>query len=251
MAHSVLICILIPFLGTALGACAVFFLGRDFSSRLRQALSGFAAGVMAAASVWSLLLPAIDRSAYLGRWAFLPAAGGFWLGMLCFLLLDRLIPQRCHLPGSDSSSMLLLAVTIHNLPEGMAVGAACTGWLADPDALPLSALLTLALGIAVQNIPEGAILSLPLRARGMSGTQSALCGALSGAVEPVGALVTVALSRWLIPVLPCLLSFAAGAMFFVLLEELAPELREGDGGAGLICFTLGFTLMMGLDVGLG
>ncbi|MBQ9165423.1 MAG: ZIP family metal transporter [Oscillospiraceae bacterium] len=251
MARSVFICIMIPFLGTALGACTVFFLGKDLSPALRQSLSGFAAGIMAAASVWSLLIPAMERSQALGCLSFLPAVIGFWLGMVCFLLLDRLIPQRCPPSCSGSSSMLMLAVTIHNLPEGMAVGAVCAGWLADPDSLPLSGVLTLALGIAVQNFPEGAIISLPLRAQGANAKRSALYGTLSGIVEPLGALLTILLSRWLIPLLPYLLSFAAGAMFFVVLEELVPELREGDSQLGLIWFTLGFTLMLGLDAGLG
>lgn len=250
MARFLFLCILIPFLGTALGGCTAFGLRGDLSPSLCQSLSGFAAGVMSAASVWSLLIPAMEQSAGLGVWAFLPAAAGLWLGMLLFLLLDRLIPRLEICAGS--SPMLLLAVTLHNLPEGMAVGAACAGWMADPEAMPASGLLILSVGIAVQNVPEGAIISLPLRAQGCSRGKSALLGAFSGAVEPAGALLTLLLSRWLVPFLPVLLGFAAGAMIFVVLEELVPEMREGgDARMGFLLFALGFTLMMGLDVGLG
>ncbi|MBQ9166024.1 MAG: ZIP family metal transporter, partial [Oscillospiraceae bacterium] len=179
MAQFLVLCILIPFLGTALGGCTAFGLRGDLSPSLRQSLSGLAAGVMTAASVWSLLIPAMEQSARLGGWAFLPAAAGFWLGMVLFLLLDRLIPRLETFAGS--SPMLLLAVTLHNLPEGMAVGAACAGWLADGETMPASGLMILSVGIAVQNFPEGAIISLPLRAEGCSRSKAALLGALSGA----------------------------------------------------------------------
>ena len=245
MIPLVLAAILIPFLGTGLGSGAVFFLKEGVSPSLSRSLAGFAAGVMTAASVWSLLIPAIELS----EGSVLPGGLGFPLGMGVFLGLDRLTALRS-LGGE--SSMLPLAVTLHNLPEGMAVGAVCAGWLAGAEGLSPADLLTLSLGIALQNIPEGAIISLPLRAGGMRRSRAALLGTASGAVEPVGAGLTILLSGILIPALPWLLSAAAGAMLYVVLEELVPELRgEQDSAPGLILFALGFVLMMGLDVMLG
>ena len=234
--------ILIPFLGTTLGAACVFFLRRALGDRLQRALTGFAAGVMVAASVWSLLIPAIDQSAALGRLSFLPAAVGFWIGVAFLLLLDRVIPHLHRNAGQaegprtqlQRTTMMILAVTLHNIPEGMA-GA-----------------LALSLGIAIQNFPEGAIISLPLRAEGQSRMRAFAGGVLSGIVEPVGAVLTVLAARFVAPALPYLLSFAAGAMLYVVVEELIPEMSEGKhSNIGTIFFAVGFSVMMILDVSLG
>ncbi len=239
--------VMLPFWGTSLGACCVFFMGRRLDRMLRRALTGFAAGVMTAAAVWSLLLPAIEQSAAWGRFAFLPAAGGFWLGVLFLLLLDR-TPARADARRSPTA-MLTLAVVLHNIPEGMAVGAAFAGWLGG--SVPLAGALTLALGIAIQNFPEGAIISMPLRAGGMGKGRAFLYGVLSGAVEPAGAAATILAARLLVPALPWFLSFAAGAMVYVVVEELVPEM---DGGApsavGPLLFSAGFTVMMAMDAAL-
>ena len=251
--------LLLPFLGTALGAGCVFFMRGGLSRRLQRSLTGFAAGVMTAASVWSLLIPAIDGSAALGRWAFLPAAGGFWLGVLFLLALDRVIPHlhmnsdRAEGPPSRLSrtAMLVLAVVLHNIPEGMAVGAVYAGWLAG-GGVTLGAALILSLGIAIQNFPEGAIISMPLRASGTGKGRAFTNGVLSGAVEPAAGLLTVLAARYLIPALPWFLSFAAGAMLYVVVEELIPEMSEGEhSDLGTLMFAAGFTVMMALDVALG
>ena len=251
--------IMIPFWGTALGAACVFSMRRELGRALERALSGFAAGVMTAASVWSLLLPAIERSAALGRWAFLPAALGFWMGVLFLMALDRVIP-RLYMCGERSSgprgrlsrtSMLVLAVVLHNLPEGMAVGAAYAGALSGEAGVTLSGALILAVGIAIQNFPEGAIISMPLRAEGMGKKRAFLMGVLSGAVEPVGAVLVLMAAQALTAALPWLLSFAAGAMIFVVVEELVPEMSAGGRpAAGALMFAAGFTVMMALDVAL-
>ena len=248
MAGFVAFCILLPLLGTVLGSAAVFFLPGGISHRLHRALSGFAAGVMTAASIWSLLIPAMERSAELGAMAFLPASAGFWLGLLFLAGLDRVVPVRESLSGSR----LTFAVTLHNFPEGMAVGAVCAGLLAGDPGLSSAGTVALSLGLAVQNIPEGAIISLPMTSAGSSRWSGFLAGALSGVVEPLGAGLTLWLAGLLIPTLPWMLSFAAGAMLFVVVEELIPALarQEGDHG-GTACFALGFTLMMALDVALG
>ena len=252
--------IFLPFLGTALGEACVFFLRGGMGRTLQRALTGFAAGVMTAASIWSLLVPAMEQAGAMGKWAFVPAAVGFWAGILFLLLLDRLIPHL-HLNSREAEGpksslsrtmMLVLAVVLHNLPEGMAVGVVLAGWRTGQASVSLAAALTLSLGIAIQNFPEGAIISMPLRAEGVSKPKSFLYGVLSGAVEPVGALLTIAFASVLMPLLPYLLSFAAGAMIYVVVEELIPEMSEGEhSNVGTILYAAGFTLMMILDVALG
>lgn len=257
---QMLIGIFLPFLGTALGAACVFFLRGGMGRTLQRALTGFAAGVMTAASVWSLLIPAMGQAEHMGKWAFVPAAVGFWIGILFLLLLDRLIPhlhlnsQEAEGPQSSLSRtmMMVLAVVLHNLPEGMAVGVVLAGWRTGNASLSLAAALTLSLGIAIQNFPEGAIISMPLRAEGVSKPKSFLYGVLSGAVEPIGALLTIAFASFIMPLLPYLLSFAAGAMIYVVVEELIPEMSEGEhSNVGTLLFAAGFVLMMILDVALG
>ena len=257
---QMLIGIFLPFLGTALGAACVFFLRGGMGRTLQRALTGFAAGVMTAASVWSLLIPAMGQAEHMGKWAFVPAAVGFWIGILFLLLLDRLIPhlhlnsQEAEGPQSSLSRtmMMVLAVVLHNLPEGMAVGVVLAGWRTGNASLSLAAALTLSLGIAIQNFPEGAIISMPLRAEGVSKPKSFLYGVLSGAVEPIGALPTIAFASFIMPLLPYLLSFAAGAMIYVVVEELIPEMSEGEhSNVGTLLFAAGFVLMMILDVALG
>ena len=247
--------IALPFIGTTLGAAVVFFMRGTFPESLRRALTGFAAGVMTAASVWSLLLPAIDRSAGLGGWAFLPATGGFWLGVLFLLLLDGAARRLCAAGGGarlQKQTLLMLAVTIHNVPEGMAVGAVYAGRLTGQGGVTALGALSLALGIAVQNLPEGAIISMPLRASGASCRGAFLRGALSGAVEPVGAALMLALAGPLTPAMPWCLSFAAGAMLYVVASELIPDASRGARpGIGAVVFAAGFTVMMALDVALG
>ena len=248
----------VPFLGTALGAACVFFMRGSLSGALRRSLTGFAAGVMTAASVWSLLLPAIEGSSGLGRWAFLPAAAGFWAGVLFLLLLDCIIPHldiyhrssSGFVPHSHRNSMLILAVVLHNFPEGMAVGVAYAGVLAG-GRVTLTEAMVLALGIAIQNFPEGAIISMPLQAEGMRKGRAFWNGVLSGVVEPVGAVLVLLAARVLVPVLPWFLSFAAGAMICVVVGELIPEMcGEESPVPGTLLFTAGFTVMMALDVAL-
>ena len=252
--------ILIPFLGTSLGAGCVFFLKKSLSDGIQRALTGFAAGVMVAASVWSLLIPAMEQAADLGRLAFFPAAVGFWLGILFLLLLDHLIPHlhqnslQAEGPKSQlqRTTMMVLAVTLHNIPEGMAVGVVYAGYLAGTAQITAAGALALSLGIAIQNFPEGAIISLPLRAEGQSRMRAFAGGVLSGIVEPVGAVLTVLAARFVAPALPYLLSFAAGAMLYVVVEELIPEMSEGKhSNIGTIFFAVGFSVMMILDVSLG
>ncbi|HIS24580.1 MAG TPA: ZIP family metal transporter [Candidatus Faeciplasma gallinarum] len=252
--------LLIPFAGTALGSACVIFLKNNLSDTLQRALTGFAAGVMVAASVWSLLLPAMEQSQSMGKWSFVPAVAGFWLGILFLLGLDRLIPHL-HRGSTEAegvksrlkrTTMLTLAVALHNIPEGMAVGAVYAGWLYGDSSITLAGALSLSLGIAIQNFPEGAIISLPLRAEGLSKPRAFLYGALSGIVEPIGALLTVLLAAVMVPVLPYALSFAAGAMIYVVVEELIPEMSSGKhSNVGTVLFAAGFTLMMTLDVALG
>lgn len=252
--------ILIPFLGTSLGAGCVFFLKNSLRDGIQRALTGFAAGVMVAASVWSLLIPAMEQAADLGRLAFFPAAVGFWLGILFLLLLDHLIPHlhqnslQAEGPKSQlqRTTMMVLAVTLHNIPEGMAVGVVFAGYMAGNSTITAAGALALAIGIAIQNFPEGAIISMPLRGQGMSKTKAFVYGSLSGLVEPIGALLTILAASFILPVLPYLLSFAAGAMMYVVVEELIPEMSEGNhSNIGTIVFAVGFTLMMALDVALG
>ena len=252
--------LLIPFVGTTFGAACVFLMRNNLGELVQRALTGFAAGVMVAASIWSLLLPAMEQVAEMGPWSFLPAVAGFWLGVLFLLGRDRLIPHlhrgSQEAEGLKSSlgrtTMLTLAVALHNIPEGMAVGAVYAGWLYGDSRITLAGALALSLGIAIQNFPEGAIISMPLRAEGFSKPRAFLYGTLSGAVEPVGAALTVLLAGTLIPVLPYALSFAAGAMIYVVVEELIPEMSAGrHSNVGTLLFAAGFTLMMTLDVALG
>ena len=248
MQSSVLQGILLPFWGTSLGAACVFCLRRAPSAVLRRVLEGFAAGVMTAASVWSLLLPAIDW-ADMGRWSFLPAAGGFWLGVLFLRLLERLLPEAV---TDRSTTMTLLAVTLHNIPEGMAVGVVYAGYLAGTAQITAAGALALSLGIAIQNFPEGAIISMPLRAEGMKKGRAFWGGVLSGIVEPIGAVLTILAAGIVVPALPYLLSFAAGAMLYVVVEELIPEMSQGrHSNVGTVFFAVGFSVMMVLDVALG
>ena len=252
--------VLIPFVGTSLGAVCAIFMKKQLVASLQRVLSGFAAGVMVAASVWSLLLPAIDQASSYGTWAFIPATLGFWLGVFFLLFLNRAIPRLRTDSGESRglfgrtrrTAMLVLAVTIHNIPEGMAVGAVYAGYRAGSFGITSMAAFTLALGIAIQNVPEGAIISMPLCDEGMSKSKAVLCGVLSGAVEPVAALLTLFASFLLVPAMPYFLSFAAGAMFYVVVKELIPEMTEGDSSdIGTVFFVFGFTLMMALDVALG
>ena len=251
--------LLIPFLGTSLGAALVFFMKKELSIRLQNMLSGFAAGVMVAASVWSLLIPSMEMVSDRGKLAFVPAAVGFCAGMIFLLILDKAIPHM-HLDESEEgpksklqkTTMMVLAVTLHNIPEGMAVGILYAGWVNGSAQITQAGALTLAIGIAIQNFPEGAIISMPLHSRGLSKAKSCWYGVLSGIVEPLAGLLTILLANLVLPVLPYFLSFAAGAMIYVVVEELVPEMAEGEhSNWGTITFMLGFALMMILDVALG
>lgn len=251
--------ILIPFAGTSLGAAMVFVLRKEISTNLQKILTGFAAGVMVAASFWSLLQPALESSEHMGTLAFLPAAVGFLIGVGFLLLLDVITPHM-HLDHQDEgpksglkrTTKLILAVTLHNIPEGMAVGVVYAGFLSGNAGITGAGALALALGIAIQNFPEGAIVSMPLRAEGMSKGKTFLYGVLSGVVEPIAAAVTIVAAGTVVPVMPYLLAFAAGAMMYVVVEELIPEMSEGKrSNWGTIAFALGFVLMMILDVTLG
>ena len=252
--------ILLPFLGTILGAGCVFFLKRSLGVQVQRALTGFAAGVMVAASIWSLLIPAMEQGTDMGKGAVIPAAVGFWLGILFLLILDRLIPhlhRNADQPegvksGFGRTTMMLLAVTLHNIPEGMAVGVVYAGFLTGNGEITAAGALALSLGIAIQNFPEGAIISMPLRAEGMKKGQAFLSGVLSGVVEPLGAVLTILAAQFVVPALPYLLSFAAGAMLYVVVEELIPEMSAGKhSNIGTVSFALGFSVMMVLDVVLG
>ncbi len=252
--------VLLPFLGTTVGAGLVFFMKGAMNLRVQRILTGFAAGVMVAASVWSLIIPAIDQSTHMGKLAFLPAFIGVWIGFIFLLLLDRLIPHLhmnsdcpegtpCNL---GKSTMLVLAVALHNLPEGMAVGVVVAGWLTGNESISAAGALALSLGIALQNMPEGAIISMPLKSNGMGRGEAFVYGVMSGVIEPIGAVLTILLAQFVAPLLPYMLSFAAGAMLYVVVEELIPEMSEGEhSNIGVIFFAVGFTLMMMLDVALG
>lgn len=252
--------ILIPFLGTSLGSALVFFMRGGLSDKVQRALTGFAAGVMVAASVWSLLIPSIEQSSAMGQWAFAPAAVGFWVGVLFLLLLDHVIPHLhrssndCEGPHSrlQRTTMMVLAVTLHNIPEGMAVGVVYAGYLSGSAQITAAGALALSLGIAIQNFPEGAIISMPLRAEGMNKGKAFCGGVLSGIVEPIGAILTILAAQLIVPALPYLLSFAAGAMLYVVVEELIPEMSQGThSNIGTLFFAVGFSIMMVLDVALG
>ena len=257
---SVAIGLLIPFLGTALGSACVFFMRKALSQSVQKALSGFAAGVMVAASIWSLLDPAMEQAAAMGRWAFLPAFAGFWLGIGFLLVLDHVIPHL-HRNASTAegpksklarTTMMVLAVTLHNIPEGMAVGVVYAGLLSSSARITAGGALALALGIAIQNFPEGAIISMPLHAEGVQKPKAFAYGVLSGAVEPVFGLLTVLAAGLIVPAMPYLLSFAAGAMLYVVVEELIPDMAAGQHShVGVLLFSVGFSLMMALDVALG
>lgn len=260
MTTTLIIGLLIPLLGTMLGASFVFLLKDEMSPRLQKSLLGFASGVMVAASVWSLLIPAMEMEADAGKWSVVPAAVGFLLGIGFLLLLDELTPHL-HI-GSDTpegprsklsrTAMLTLAVTIHNLPEGMAVGVVFAGAEDGVAGLSFASALAVSVGIAIQNVPEGAIISMPMRAAGNSKWRSFVIGSLSGVVEPLGGLVVILLASLMVPGLPYLLAFAAGAMFYVVVEELIPEASEGvHSNLSTVGFAVGFVLMMVLDVVMG
>ncbi len=255
-----LIGILIPFAGTALGAAGVFFLKNEMKPIVQKLLLGFASGVMVAASVWSLLMPSMNMASSMGKFAFVPAAAGFLLGILFLLLMDELVPHL-HLDQKEpegpkkslaKSTMLILAVTLHNLPEGMAVGVVFAGAMSENSGITIAGAAALSVGIAIQNFPEGAIISMPLLSTGIGKGKAFLYGVLSGIVEPLGAVLTIIFASHIVPVLPYLLSFAAGAMIYVVVEELIPESAQGShSNLGTIGFAAGFVLMMVLDTALG
>lgn len=260
MNSNLILGILLPFLGTALGTSCVLFMKNEMNDFVQRGLNGFASGVMVAASIWSLLIPAMEQASHMGTFSFIPAVAGFWFGILFLLLLDKTIP---HLHTNDDepegvkanlkkSTMLVLAVTLHNIPEGMAVGVVLAGWISGKTDISLMGALALAIGIAIQNFPEGAIISMPLRAQGETKAKAFTYGVLSGVVEPAAAVITILLSSFVIPILPYLLSFAAGAMMYVVVEELIPEMSAGEhSNFGTITFAIGFTLMLALDTALG
>ena len=252
--------ILIPFLGTTIGAGCVFFVQKEIKPVIQKMLLGFASGIMVAASVWSLLIPAMGMCESAGKLAFIPAAVGFSIGMLFLWMLDKLIPHL-HM-GSDTpegpksnlkkTTMLVFAVTLHNLPEGMAVGVVFAGLLTGSAPITVAGAFALTIGIAIQNFPEGAIISLPLHSEGQSKLRAFIMGTLSGVVEPIGALVTILCAKVLVPIVPYMLAFAAGAMIYVVVEELIPESAQGEhSDMGTMGFAVGFLIMMILDVTLG
>ena len=260
MNTDVLMGITIPFAGTALGSACVFFMKKQLSEKVQKSLTGFASGVMVAASIWSLIIPAMEQTKDMGRLSFVPAVIGFWLGILFLLLLDSVVPHlHMHAEKAEGpkaklkkTTMMVLAVTLHNIPEGMAVGVVYAGFISGNTTITAGGALALALGIAIQNFPEGAIISMPLCAEGRSKGRAFLDGALSGAVEPIGTILTILAAGLIIPLMPYLLSFAAGAMIYVVVEELIPEMSAGEhSNIGVVMFAAGFTLMMALDVALG
>jgi ZIP family zinc transporter len=257
---TVLLGLMIPFAGTAAGSSCVFLLKNELKAGVQRALTGFAAGVMTAASIWSLLNPAIDQSESMNQLAFLPAFIGFWLGILFLLLLDHVVPHlhrninqvegpKNHL---TRTAMMVLAVTLHNIPEGMAVGVVFAGMVSGSGDITAGGAMALSLGIAIQNCPEGAIISMPLYTEGKSKQKSFWLGVMSGAVEPVFGALTVIVAGLVVPAMPYLLSFAAGAMLYVVVEELIPEMSAGEhSNIGVVSFAVGFSVMMALDVALG
>ncbi len=250
----------IPFLGTTLGAAMVFLMKKEMNKKVEKILLGFASGVMIAASVWSLLIPSIEMAETQGKVAWIPAAIGFLLGIVFLLVLDSVVPHM-HLESEKpegmksklkKTTMMVFAVTLHNIPEGMAVGVTFAGALAQNAGITMASAFALAVGIAIQNFPEGAIISMPLKSEGVSKPKAFLYGALSGIVEPIGAIITILLTNAVVPILPYLLSFAAGAMIYVVVEELIPESQAGEhSNIGTIGVAIGFTIMMILDVALG
>lgn len=260
MEKEVIYGLLMPFIGTSLGASCVFFMKDALNEVTKKSLNGFASGVMMSASIWSLIMPSIEQSSHLGRLASIPTTIGFLLGIGFLLLLDVIVPHL-HV-GSirsegiksnlKSTTMLVLAVTLHNVPEGMAIGIVFAGYLSGNTTITIMSALVLSLGIAIQNFPEGAIISMPLKVAGVSNTKSFIYGILSGVVEPIGATITILCANLLVPILPYLLSFAAGAMVYVIIEELVPEMSKGPhSNMGTISFSVGFAMMMVLDVALG
>lgn len=257
---NIVIGLMIPFLGTTLGAAMVFLMKNEMNQKLQKLLLGFASGVMMAASVWSLLLPAIEMSGEQGKAEWVPAAAGFLLGMLFLLVLDSIVPHL-HLDSSQpegmkarlkKSTMLVFAVTLHNIPEGMAVGVTFAGAMLGDMGITMAGAFTLALGIAIQNFPEGAIISMPLCSDGTSKPKAFFYGTMSGIVEPVSAVITILFTRRIASILPYFLAFAAGAMIYVVVEELIPEAQQGKHtNIGTVGVALGFVLMMVLDVALG
>ena len=260
MRPEILAAIALPFVGTVLGSAFVFFMKGGMNRTVQRILTGFAAGVMVAASLWSLIIPAIEQSEHMGKLSFLPAFIGVWVGFLFLLALDHII-AHLHLNsecpegtpcGLGKSTMLVLAVALHNLPEGMAVGVVVAGWLTGNESISAAGALALALGIALQNLPEGAIISMPLKSGGMKRGKAFGYGVLSGIIEPIGAIGTILLAEQVAPTLPYMLAFAAGAMLYVVVEELIPEMSEGEhSNVGTVFFAVGFSLMMVLDVALG
>ena len=261
MTIEILSAVFLPFVGTVIGSAFVFFLKGQMSVPLQRSLTGFASGVMVAASVWSLIIPAMEQSEHMGKLSFIPAFVGVWAGFLFLLALDHLIPHMhmnsqcpegvcCNSLGK--STMMVLAVALHNLPEGMAVGVVVAGWMAGNESISAAGAIALSLGIALQNLPEGAIISMPLKSNGMKRGKAFGYGVASGIIEPIGAIGTILLANLVVPVLPYLLAFAAGAMLYVVVEELIPEMSEGEhSNIGTIFFAVGFSLMMMLDVALG
>lgn len=252
--------VLLPFLGTVLGAACVLFMKNTLNAVVQKILAGFAAGVMVAASIWSLIIPAMEQSQDMGVWSFVPAVVGFWIGILFLLLLDRVIPHL-HQESNETegpqtklkrTTMLMLAVTLHNIPEGMTVGVVFAGWLSGNTTITMTGALALSIGIALQNFPEGAIVSMPLKADGVKKSRAFLFGVLSGASEPLAAVLTILAANLVVPALPYLLSFAAGAMIYVVVEELIPEMSAGKhSNWATVFFAAGFTIMLALDVALG
>ena len=257
---KILIGIMIPFIGTMLGSGMVFLLKDNINKKLEKVLLGFASGVMIAASVWSLLIPAIDMTTEQGKIGWLPATIGFLLGIVFLLILDTIIPH-IHIESRKAegikaklkkTTMMVLAVTLHNIPEGMAVGVTFAGAISGNSGITIAGAIALAIGIAIQNFPEGAIISMPLKSEGMSKSKAFIYGTLSGIVEPIGALITIMLTGIIVPLLPYMLSFAAGAMIYVVVEELIPESQVGEhSNLGTIGVAIGFVIMMILDVALG
>lgn len=252
--------IMIPFIGTALGSSLVLFMRGELKGATQKSLTGFAAGVMVAASIWSLLIPSMEQAKSMGRLSFIPAFIGFWLGTCFLLLLDRMVPHL-HMNASapegpecrlGKSAKMLLALAIHNIPEGMAVGVVYAGILSGNTNITIGGAMALSVGMAIQNFPEGAIISMPLHGEGMSKQRAVFYGILSGIVEPIAGFIMIFAASFLFPVMPYLLAFAGGSMIYVVVEELIPEMSEGEhSNIGVVFFSLGFTLMMALDVALG
>ena len=252
--------ILIPFVGTTLGAGCVFFVKGKLNMRLQRIFTGFAAGVMVAAAIWSLLLPSLENAKHMGKWAFLPAIVGFWVGVFFLAALDKTIPHlhvnsdMAEGPKSkfQKTTMMILALVLHNIPEGMAVGVVYAGAMMQEADISVTAAFILSLGIAIQNFPEGAIISIPLHGEGMKKSKAFTYGMLSGLVEPLAAIMTIMVAEFVVPILPYMLGFAAGAMIYVVVEELIPEMSEGEHShLGTFMFMLGFSVMLIMDVVLG